>query len=228
MSEKKFFRRAEKPYKGIALEGPLANWYAKTTLKDIKRHQEVAQQLSKVVTTDSRFLEIACGPGYLCVELAKLKKIDITGIDISESFISISRNVAAEALVDVKFMIGNASELPFGDNCFNFTFCQAAFKNITSPVKAINEMYRVLEKGGIAIIYDLRKDASPGAVHEYIKNMGLSQVNSIITKWTFKQMIMRSAYTVHEMESFISESDFKKSKIEAGPDELGFRIWLEK
>ena len=63
--------------------------------------------------------------------------------------------------------------MPFEDGTFDFTFCQAAFKNFTEPVKAIAEMYRVLRLGGTAVIVDLRRDASPEEIEHEIKGMGL-------------------------------------------------------
>ena len=34
-----------KAYKGLPMEGPIAKWYAKITLKDIHRHQSMAARM---------------------------------------------------------------------------------------------------------------------------------------------------------------------------------------
>ena len=34
-----------KAYKGLPMEGVIASWYAKTTLKDLNRHKLMASQL---------------------------------------------------------------------------------------------------------------------------------------------------------------------------------------
>jgi ubiquinone/menaquinone biosynthesis C-methylase UbiE len=47
---------------------------------------------------------------------------------------------------------------------FDVTFCQAAFKDFTEPVKAISGMYRVLRPHGTAIILDMRNDAGPDEI----------------------------------------------------------------
>ena len=107
-------------------------------------------------------LEVAPGPGYFCIELAKLGDYSITGLDISHTFVEIASKKAAEAGVHVDFRQGNASSMPFADNTFDFLLCRAAFKNFGQPVRALQEMCRVLKPGGRGLIIDLRKDASHG------------------------------------------------------------------
>ncbi len=58
------------------------------------------------------------------------------------------------------FRRGNASSMPLDAEAFDFVFCRAAFKNFSEPVRALQEMYRVLKPGGQALIIDLRRDAS--------------------------------------------------------------------
>ena len=218
--------RVKKAYKGLPMEGPIASWYAKTTLKDLKRHKLMAKQLVEKIPANGKVLEIAPGPGYFCIELARLGNYQITGLDISKSFVEIARKNAAEAGLKIDFREGNASAMPFEDNTFDFTFCQAAFKNFSEPVKAITEMYRVLRPGGLSVIADLRRDASPEEIDREVKGMGLGRVNQFLVRWTFDQMLLKSAYSADEMKKVISQTPFKKSKINA--DGVGFQVVLEK
>ncbi len=79
-----------KAYKGLPMEGIIASWYAKTTLKDLNRHKLMAGQLVSKIPAGGKVLEIAPGPGYFCIELAKLCNFQITGLDISKSFVEIA------------------------------------------------------------------------------------------------------------------------------------------
>jgi len=208
------------------MEGMIASWYAKTTFKDLKRHKLMAKQLVEKIPANGKVLEIAPGPGYFCIELAKLGSYQITGLDISKSFVEIARRNAAEAGLKIDFRQGNASNMPFKDNTFDFTFCQAAFKNFSEPVKAIAEMYRVLRPGGLSVIADLRRDASAEEIEREVKGMGLSRINEILVRWTFDQMLLKSAYSVDEMKDMIAQTQFGKSKIDTNG--IGFQVWLEK
>src|SRR6266498_4051562 len=200
--------QVKKAYKGLPMEGPIATWYARTTLKDLKRHKLMAKQLVEKIPANGKVLEIAPGPGYFCIELAKLGNYHITGLDISKSFVEIARRNAAEAGLKIDFREGNASNMPFKDNTFDFTFCQAAFKNFSEPVKAIAEMYRVLRPGGKAVIIDLRRDASRETVDRYVDQMGLGKIDQLMTRWTFHKMLLKSAYTSAEMERLVAQTPF--------------------
>jgi ubiquinone/menaquinone biosynthesis C-methylase UbiE len=217
---------ATKAYKGLPMEGIIASWYAKTTLKDLNRHKLMAKQLVDKIPANGKVLEIAPGPGYFCIELAKLGIYQITGLDISKSFVEIARKNAEEAGVQADFREGNASDMPFPGNTFDFTFCQAAFKNFSEPVKAIAEMYRVLKPNGIAVIVDLRHDATPEEIEREIKGMGLGRLNEIMVRWTFKQMLLKSAYSIADMKSMIARTPFGKGKIDMSG--VGFQVWLQK
>lgn len=215
-----------KPYRGLAMEGMIADWYTRSTLKDIKRHKMIAQQLAPKIVAGASVLEIAPGPGYFCVELAKLGDFRITGLDISKSFVEIARRNAAQAGAPIEYRLGNASDMPFADASFDFTFCQAAFKNFSQPVRAIEEMYRVLRPGGTALIADLRRDASPDDIAREVDNMGLGTLDRLFTKWTFKVMLLKTAYSVEQMESMIAQTPFKAGEIKT--DGIGFQAWLHK
>ena len=218
--------QSKKAYKGLPMEGLIATWYAKTTLKDLKRHKLMAKQLVEKIPANGKVLEIAPGPGYFCIELAKLGNYQITGLDISKSFVEIARKNAAEAGLKIDFREGNASAMPFKDNTFDFTFCQAAFKNFSEPVKAIAEMYRVLRPGGLSIISDLRRDAPAEEIEREVKGMGLGRINEFMVRWTFKNMLLKNAYTIDEMRSMVAQTPFGQCKINV--DGVGFQVLLVK
>jgi ubiquinone/menaquinone biosynthesis C-methylase UbiE len=215
-----------KAYKGFPMEGVIASWYSKTTLKDINRHKLMAKQLVEKIPANGSVLEIAPGPGYFCIELAKLGHYKITGLDISRSFVRIARKNAAEAGLHIDFREGNASAMPFKDGMFDFTFCQAAFKNFSEPVKAISEMHRVLKPGGIAVIADMRREASTKDIESEVNGMGLDPLNRFFVKWTFDHMLLKSAYSIDAMRAMVAQTPFTKCRIDAKG--VGFLAWLEK
>ena len=215
-----------KAYKGIAMEGLIATWYSKITLKDIQRHKLMAAQLVKNIPAGGRVLEIAPGPGYFCIELAKLGKYQITGLDISKSFVEIAQKNAAAAGIKAEFQQGDAANMPFEPETFDFSFCQAAFKNFSQPVKSIAEMYRVLRPGGTGVIVDLRRDASRADIDHAVRDMGLGRVDEIFTRWTFRAMLLKSAYSVDEMKSMVAQTPFRQCKLDVS--DIGFQVWLKK
>jgi len=216
---------AAKPYKGLAMEGPIARWYSK-----IREHDEeigmVVREVREILPAGSRVLEVAPGPGYLAIELARPGTYHVVGLDISKSFVQIAQAKAREAGVAVEFRHGNASNMPFGAGTFDFIVCRAAFKNFTEPVQALQEMHRVLKPGGKALIIDLRRDASPEEINTHVSSLRLSRINRLLTKWTFKQFLLKNAYTGEAIRQLVSQTNFARHEIRE--DTIGMEIWLEK
>jgi ubiquinone/menaquinone biosynthesis C-methylase UbiE len=204
---------AKKPYRGISMEGGLATWYAKITRKDLGEFERLARELATGLPLGGRVLEIAPGPGYLSVALAKLGPFKITGLDISQSFVQMASQHAKREGVVARFIHGSASDIPLEDGLFDLIVCRAAFKNFSEPLRALNEMHRVLKPGGRAIIIDLRKDASWEEIVAYVDGLHLSPANTWMTKFTFKHMLLKRAYTGGQMASLAGESDFKSCEI---------------
>jgi ubiquinone/menaquinone biosynthesis C-methylase UbiE len=213
-----------KPHKGAGMEGFVASWYARQTARDLDEFQRTARRIAAHLNPGSRVLEIAPGPGYLAIELAKLTDGRVTGLDISRSFVRMAAENAREANVRVDFEHGDAADLPFPDTQFDFIVCRAAFKNFTRPLVALNEMHRVLKPGGTALIIDLRKDFSRRAVSDYVAGRGVFAAAMI--KLTFNTMLKKRAYTKESMAGLVSQSQFGRGEIRLDP--LGFEAWLRK
>jgi ubiquinone/menaquinone biosynthesis C-methylase UbiE len=206
------------------MEGLIASWYTKIRQNDEGR-AGLLDKISAVLAAGSRVLEVAPGPGYLSIELAR-HGYQVVGMDISASFVQIARAKAQEAGVAVDFQRGNASAMPFDGDTFDFIVCCAAFKNFTEPVQAIQEMHRVLKPGGTALIVDLRRDASPDEIASEIKSMGLNAVNAWLTKQTFKHVLLKNAYTRDEIRRMVAQTAF--TRLDIGEDPIGMDIWLKK
>lgn len=215
-----------KPYKGLGMEGPVAKWYASLTKKSLDDFKALARRIAEQIPLHGSVLEVAPGPGYFAIELAKLGDYRIKGLDISETFVEIARANAANANVEVDFRRGNASAMPFRDGKFDFLLCRAAFKNFSDPQGALEEMYRVLKPGGQALIIDLRRDASMESINQAVNDMSVGAVNGIITKLTFRFMLLRRAYTKWEFEELISKTNFHDVSIRE--DLIGLEILLSK
>ena len=213
-----------KPYKGRGMEGFVASWYARQTARDRDEFQRTARRIAAHLNPGARVLEIAPGPGYLAIELAKLTNGRITGLDISRTFVRIAAENARKAGVRVDFEHGDAADLPFPDSQFDFIVCRAAFKNFSRPLVALNEMHRALRKGGTALIIDLRKDFSRRAINEYVSGRGF--LNRVIIKLVFNTMLKRRAYTKESMEQLVSQSAFGRAEIRT--DQIGFEARLHK
>jgi len=204
----------------------MAKWYATNTGKSMAEFGELARKIAAELPRGAKVLEVAPGPGYFCIELAKLGTFSITGVDLSRDLVEIATGNAAQAGVQVDFKQGNASNLPLENNTFDFLLCRAAFKNFGEPVRALQEMHRVLKPGGRAVIIDLRKNAPMEDINRHVDTMGLSPWNRLITKLTFRFMLLKSAYTRAQFEHMLAQSRFRTIDIQERG--IGFEITLTK
>jgi ubiquinone/menaquinone biosynthesis C-methylase UbiE len=213
-----------KGYKGIGMEGLVATWYARQTAKDLEEFRSTARQLASHIKRRSCVLEIAPGPGYLAIEVAKLTGCRMIGVDISRTFVRIADENARKAGVDIAFDLGDAADLPFPSYAFDFIFCRAAFKNFSRPLDALNEMYRVLKPGCSAVIIDLRKDFSPQEINDYVRGKGAW--NAALIKLTFNTMLKKRAYTREAIAQLAAQSQFRQGDVRLNA--IGFELWLRK
>jgi len=216
--------KSRKGYKGLAMEGFIARWYARNTAG--RDHRKSAELVTGQVAGGGSILEVAPGPGYLAIELAKLGTYRVFGLDISQSFVQMATARAQDAGVAVEFRHGDAAQMPFPPNSFDFIVCQAAFKNFSEPVQALREMHRVLKPGGKALILDLRPDASPKAINAEVKKMGLGWFNSLVTKLAFRYCLLKRAYSREQFGRMASQTPFKTCEIQEEP--LGLMVALVK
>jgi ubiquinone/menaquinone biosynthesis C-methylase UbiE len=216
---------AAKAYKGLPMEGMIATWYARNTARDMRRFTDTARLVAEHVRPGGDVLEVAPGPGYLAIEVAK-RGYAVTALDISRTFVRIARENAAKSGVTVDVRHGNSSAMPFPDASFDFVVCMAAFKNFTDPVGAINEMHRVLRPGGQASIFDLRKDASLQDIAAEVRGLQLSAVNALVTRFIFRHGLLRAAYTREQLERMAAQSRFGRCEIECSG--IGLEVRLTK
>ncbi len=213
-----------KAYKGPAMEGFIANWYAENTRGDAREYQARAQVVAEQVAAGGSILELAPGPGYLAIELAKLGGYRVQGLDISRTFVDIANENARAAGVSIEFRQGNASQMPYPDESFDFVLCRAAFKNFADPVGALNEIHRVLKPGGKASVLDLRKEASPGEITAYVEHMRLSAINTLWTKLTFRFFLLKNAYTREALQRLAAQSRFGNCQVVSGGIEFDLQV----
>jgi ubiquinone/menaquinone biosynthesis C-methylase UbiE len=212
------------PHKDRGMEGMVAKWYAANTGEMMMEYVELARRIAAQLPPGSAVLEVAPGPGYFCIELAKLGSYAITGLDISHTFVKMAAKSAAETGMPVNFVQGSASNMPFPKESFDFLLCRAAFKNFADPVGALREMCRVLKPGGRGVLIDLKGGASAQAIGHHVDRMHLSAVNRILTKLAFRTMLLKSAYTRAQFEHMLAQANF--ASVDIREEELGFEIWM--
>lgn len=210
----------------LGITGRAAKWYDKNSRRGrIREMENNARMVAQKVPAGSKILEVAPGPGYMAIELARIGDYEIFGLDISNDMVEIAKHNSEEAGVNVSFTQCNVSNMPFPDETFDLVFCSAAFKNFKDPVKALNEVNRVLKDPGIAIIMDMRRDAEDLEIEKLLDDQRSKGISRIITRRIFKTL-RKGAYSKDEFEVMIGQTNFRSYTISSAG--IGFTIQLHK
>lgn len=139
------------------IPAPLASSYEKASRMVIDQYyRKVAAEIVACGRT-GRMLDLGCGPGYLSLEIIKQSTgITIIGVDLSRALVKTARaNAATAGLAHrIQFEVGNAAKVRFEDDTFDMVLSTGMFHSLKKPLKVLDEIYRVLKKGGVAWIYD--------------------------------------------------------------------------
>lgn len=214
-------------FKGPEMEGPVARWYARLrgTASQLDLYREQARELIAGLAPGAQVLEVAPGPGFLSIEMARLGTVHVTGLDISRTFVEIAAANARKAGVTVDFRQGDVAQMPFASDSFDLIVCQAAFKNFTLPGTALAEMHRVLRAGGRAVIQDMSKDPTHTDIDNEVNGMDVGRFSAFTTKATL-EMLKGRAYSPDQLRQLAAESPFRTCRITTRG--IGLEVQLEK
>lgn len=114
------------------------------------------------ITPDSRVLEIGCGNGAVTIWLAQQTGCSVTGIDLSSVRIDNAKKIAAaHSDLNVQFVCGTITDLPFEDGEFTHVWGQGVLYHIPDLDMALSEVARVLAHRGILLIDDFVRPDIP-------------------------------------------------------------------
>lgn len=98
-------------------------------------------------------LDIGCGPGFFSILLAQLGQ-KVTAFDYSEGMLAQAQENFAEMGVEVETQQGDAQNLPFADDSFDYIVSRNLVWNLEQPEQAYSEWLRVLKPGGKLFVAD--------------------------------------------------------------------------
>jgi len=106
-------------------------------------------------------LDVACGPGNFSRAFARAAGDGlVVGLDASATMLE--QGTRDGAAGEVVYVRGDAGDLPFRDGAFDAVCCFAALYLIEEPLRAVDEMVRVLAPGGrLALLSSVSRGPLP-------------------------------------------------------------------
>lgn len=131
-----------------------ANWYFESLKKDPLQkfwHHTRFREVKKVASSADSVLDVGCADGVfsnIIFKSTNAKKF--IGLDVVKSSIKWAKNHWKKNK-KMKFIVGDAHDLPFSKNTFDAVFCLEALEHVAEPVKVFKEFQRVMKKDGYGV-----------------------------------------------------------------------------
>lgn len=113
------------------------------------------QELAKYIKGGDKILDLGCGNGRL-FELLKNRPVEYAGVDSCQKLIELARiQYPVSSIENPKFVVADATDLPFKGNELDVIFAIALLHHIPSEelrLKVLKNCYRVLRHGGLLIL----------------------------------------------------------------------------
>ncbi|MCP8616703.1 demethylmenaquinone methyltransferase [Salirhabdus salicampi] len=124
--------------------------------KDVMKRMDVQK--------GAKALDVCCGTGDWAISLARAVGTsgEVVGLDFSENMLSVGREKVKEMNLDyVSFVHGDAMNLPFPDNTFDYVTIGFGLRNVQDYAKVLSEMARVVKPGGKVVCLETSQPTLP-------------------------------------------------------------------
>lgn len=112
------------------------------------------------IKAGDRALDLCCGTGDIAFALAR-QGAEVTGLDFSEKMLEVAQGRLQHVKAgNLKFIQGDAGQIPFPDNSFDAVTMGYGLRNLPSWETGLREMVRVAKPGGRIVVLDFGKPAN--------------------------------------------------------------------
>ena len=189
------------------------------------QRREIAKDLVKYLESGA-LLDVGTGHGRLLREIYNINpELDLYGLDISEKMIEIARENLEGISATLK--IGNIKNTPFEDNFFNIVTSTGSLYLWDLPITCINEIYRILKSGGLALIYETHKEYDEKEIKKIVKS------NLQDEGWLNKKIVplflnkqLKMTYNISDLKHIIESSFFQSNYVIEKITLANLPIWL--
>ena len=139
-------------------------------------------------------LDVGCGGGILCEEIARLG-FAVTGIDPSEHSLRIAAGHAQAGGLRITYEQGSGEAIPYRDHSWDIVFCCDVLEHVRDVPKVIAEISRVLKPGGVFCYDTLNRT--------FLSKLVAINISQTWKRWAF------APPDIHVWEMFIKPQEMK-------------------
>jgi arsenite methyltransferase len=138
-------------------------------IDDAARRRRIVRE-TLAASPGERILDVGCGPGFYCAELAEEvgPSGSLVGVDSSAPMLALAAG-RLSAHDNVELLEGEALALPVEDGSFDAALCVQVLEYVADATAGIAELYRALRSGGRVLVWDV--DWATLSVHSENPNL---------------------------------------------------------
>ncbi|WP_280771768.1 class I SAM-dependent methyltransferase [Salipaludibacillus daqingensis] len=154
--------------------------------------KKIVPFIEKHIPKGSIIADLGCGDGYGSYKLDQAG-YRVTGIDLSKEMIETAKGEGRNKRVT--FIQGDLTNLPFEDDTFSGLMVINSIEWTEHPLKALDEMHRILKKGHFMCLGILGPTAGPRA-NSYNRLYGESVICNTMMPWEFEQLAQENGWEI--------------------------------
>jgi demethylmenaquinone methyltransferase / 2-methoxy-6-polyprenyl-1,4-benzoquinol methylase len=170
-------------------------------------------------------LDVCCGTGEWTFALAEATgaKGKVIGLDFSQNMLNVGREkLKKRNFPQVSFIHGNAMDLPFEDDSFDFVTIGFGLRNVPDYLQTLKEMARVVKPGGRVVCLETSHPTVP--VFKQLFKFYFTYIMPVFGK-LFAKSYQEYAWLQESTEAFLTKEELRDLFKEAGLSNLEVRSY---
>ncbi len=188
----------------------IASKYAASPIADIPAYRKKIEKLKSYLSPEDRVLDIGCGTGTQCDDLASNVK-QVTGIDISSKLLAIAEQRRAERKIEnVEFIQTTVFDERFEAGEFDVVMAFYVLHFFENIDEAVGRIYALLKPGGLFILETAclgEKGEISGKFLRLAGKLGFLPLINPLTTQQIEQALEQAGFSIVDKTRFSESND---------------------
>jgi len=182
-SEQEASRWVRSMFGRVAPRYDLANHLLSANVDRYWRNRTVMRVRDVLDRPDARVVDLACGTGDLLIALERRAGRGLIGSDFCHPMLAGARTKLARAQMLSTLVESDALALPFPDRSVDLITIAFGYRNLANYRTGLDEMRRVLRRGGAVAILEFSRPPNPffGAVYNWYSRYVLPVIGGALS-----------------------------------------------
>jgi ubiquinone/menaquinone biosynthesis C-methylase UbiE len=179
----------------------------------------VFDSMVQLLPQGARVLDVGCGGGQLAVVLAERRQdLLITGIDLSPEQVARAVRRSRSTGRSVRFSEGDAMQLPFCKETFDFVYSVASLKHWPDELRGLLECCRVLAPEGRLIVVEADRGCRLEDAYAFVSCFRIPRLFRPVLLLYFRTFVAGQSIDLDEGREFLRNLGLENTEIERTKD----------